>query len=372
MRLLKQIGILVVIGAIAGGGYYGWQVYGTGPKSAAKDAGKPKERAVGVELATAGYRDLDVVIEAVGSTRARRTVEITPLATGRVTEVKFRAGQAVKAGDVLLKLDDEIQRADLIEAEARLTDAESSLKRSETLKKQNAIAAATVDNLVAQVAIAKAERDRTAKRLRDRFVRAPFDGVVGFSEVELGTRVEEGNIVTVLDDLSVVEVEFSLPESLFGKVAVGKRVVAKAAPFPARDFDGQIDTINSRVDPISRSFKARAVIANDDRALPAGMFVHLSVVIDADKALTVPEEAVVVNGSRAYVFAIIEDGNKLRAQQRFVTIGRRSFGYVEVLDGVDDGERVVIRGVQKVRDGALIKVEAAPSLQKAPNNAAGT
>ncbi len=190
MRLLKQIGVLVVIGAIAGGGYYGWQVYGAGPKSAAKDAGKPKERAVGVELATAGYRDLDVVIEAVGSTRARRTVEITPLATGRVTEVKFRAGQAVKSGDVLLKLDDEIQRADLIEAEARLTDAESSLKRSETLKKQNAIAAATVDNLVAQVAITKAERDRTAKRLRDRFVRAPFDGVVGFSEVELGTRVE--------------------------------------------------------------------------------------------------------------------------------------------------------------------------------------
>lgn len=364
MRVLKQIGMLVVIGAVVSGGYYGWQAFGADRSGAAKEKAKPKERAVSVELAAAGYRDLDVVVEAVGSTRARRTVEITPLATGRVTEVKFRAGQAVKAGDILLRLDDEIERADLIEAEARLTDAEAALKRSETLKKQNAIAVATVDNLVAQVAISKAERDRSAKRLQDRFVRAPFDGVVGFSEVELGTRVEDGNVVTVLDDLSLVEVEFSLPESLFGKVAVGKRVVAKAAPFPDRDFDGKIDTINSRVDPVSRSFKVRAVVANDDRALPAGMFVHLSVVIDAEKALTVPEEALVVDGSRAYVFAIIEDGKKMRAEQRYVTVGRRSFGYVEVLNGIDEGERVIIRGVQKARNGATVK-------EKAPNNGAG-
>lgn len=371
MRLSKQLGVLVLIGVVAGGGYFGWQAYGSDSGTSA-EADKPKERSVTVEVAPAAYRELDVIVEAVGSTRAHRTVEITPLATGRVTEVNFTAGKQVKGGDVLLRLDDEIQRADLVEAEARLTDAEAALKRSETLKRQNAIATATVDSLVAQVAIAKAERDRAAKHLRDRVVRAPFSGVVGFTEVELGTRVEDGNVVTVLDDLSEVEVEFSLPENLFGKVGIGKRVVAKAAPFPERNFDGAIDTIDSRVDALSRSFKSRAIIVNEDRALPAGMFVHLSVVIQSDPGLAVPEEAVVVDGNRAFVFAIVEHDGKQRAERRYITIGRRSFGFVEAKDGISDGELVVVRGVQKVRDGSLVKFKSTPAKEDVPNNAAGS
>lgn len=355
MKSLKQIGVLVVIGAVALGGYYGWQAYGNAAEGTDTDK-KPKARAVAVETEAAAYRELDILIEAVGSTRAVRSVAITPLAAGRVIEIGFKVGKPVEAGQMLLRLDDDIQRADLTEAEARLRDAENNLKRSETLKKSNAVSAATVESLTAQLAIAKADRDRARRRLKDRVVTAPFDGVVGFTDLEVGARVEEGDVVTVLDDLSTVEVEFSLPEMLFGKVDTGKRVVADAAPFPNRTFEGNIVQIDSRIDPVSRAFKARAEVSNTDKALPSGMFVHLSVVLEAERALVVPEEALIVDGTRAYLFAVNTEGDKPRAERRYVSSGRRAFGVVEILDGVSDGELVIVRGHQRVRDGSLVKM----------------
>lgn len=371
MKSFKQIIIVLILGAVAVGGYYGWQAYnGAGAETTAQE--KPKARAVTVETAQAAFRELDVLIEAVGSTRAIRTVEITPLAAGRVTELGFTVGKPVEKGQILLRLDDDIQRADLTEAEARLKDAENNLQRSEALRKSNAVSVATVETLTAQLAIAKAQRDRARRRLADRTVRAPFDGIVGFTNVELGSRVEEGDVVTVLDDLSVMEVEFSLPEMLFGKVELGKRVVADAAAFPGRKFEGKIEQIDSRIDPVSRAFKARAIVKNEDKTLPSGMFVHLSVVLDAEQALVVPEEAVIVDGTRAYLFAVVKNDDKTRAERRFVALGRRAYGVVEILEGVKEGDSVIIRGHQKVRDGVLVQSKSEETPPKAPKEEAPT
>ncbi|MEX0695865.1 MAG: efflux RND transporter periplasmic adaptor subunit [Rhodospirillales bacterium] len=370
MRVVKQLAVLAAISAVAYGGYYGWQHY-SGVNADKPAAAAGKKSAVTVETATAALRDLDVLVEAVGSTRALRTVEITPFAAGRVTGVGFTAGQMVEAGDVLLRLDDEIQRADVIEAEALLTEAVATLKRSQTLKKSNNVADATIDSLVAKVAIAQADRDRAHRRLKDRVVTAPFGGVVGFSSVELGARVEEGQVVTVLDDLSLVEVEFSLSERLFGKIGLDRPVIANAAPFPDRVFNGTIRSLDSRVDPVSRSFKVRAVVDNSERDLPAGMFVHLSVVLDAEKVLAVPEEAIIVDGSRAFVFAVVKKDETLVAERRVITIGRRSFGFVELTEGVAPGDLVIIRGVQKVRDGSLVQTRNTSAPKKKPEPADG-
>jgi membrane fusion protein (multidrug efflux system) len=356
MRLFKQVGLLVIACAAVAGGYQGWQIYGVSKIDAKTSTEHKKRMPVTVETAAAGYRNLELAVEAVGSTLAFRSVEITPLAAGRVTKIGFDSGKVVKAGDVLLSLNDVIEQADLTEARARLKEATNTLKRSKKLRKQNAASAATVENLVAKVAISNAERDRATKRLKDRVITAPFSGVVGFSSVELGTRVNVGEVVTTLDDLSKVKVEFSLPESLFGTVGLGKRIVAHAAPFPGRIFNGTIETVNSRVDTVSRSFKARAIIANEDRALPAGMFVHLTVVLDQKKALSVPEEAIVAEGSRPYIYAIVKDGKQQRVNRRYVSLGQRSFGYVEITDGVAEGEQVVIRGIQKVKDGKAVNI----------------
>jgi len=360
MSFIKQLGVLVLLGGLAVGGHLGWTAYIAA--DAASAPGRTGGRdAPAVETARAGYRDIEAVVEAVGSTRARRAVEITPLATGRVIELGFTAGDRVAAGSVLLRLDDDIQRADLVEAEARLTEARADLERGRSLKNSSAVAASAVDKQIATLATAQADLDRAARRLRDRTVTAPFDGIVGFSRVELGARVEEGDTVTTLDDLSLVEVQFSVQESLYGQIGPGQHIIADAAAFPGRRFEGTITTIDSRIDPIGRAVQARALIANPDLALPAGMFMHISVVLERRHALTVPEEAVVVDADRAFVFVIVGDGEDARAQRRDVTLGQRSFGHVEIAAGVEANEDVVVRGVQRVRDGAAVRrVEQTP------------
>jgi len=355
MRHLKKIAALVLLLLVAGGGYLAWQ-HVTNTSDEVQE--QPARRGGGgpvVETAPVVLSDFETLVEAVGSTRARQAVEITPTSSGRITEITFHAGKAVKAGDVLLRLDDDIQRADLVEAQARLGEATRALERGRSLMKSSATSRAAVEKLVADLATATATRDRAARRMRDRVVSAPFDGVVGFSNVEIGARIQEGEVVTTLDDLSVIEVEFSLPEQLFGQISPGKRIVADASAFPGRVFDGAIERIDSRIDPVSRAFKARAIIANPDNTLPSGMFMHLAVVLDVRQTLNLPEEAIVVEGSQPFVFAVIAGEGGLSAQKRNITIGQRSFGVVEVLDGVSEGEDVIIRGVQKARDGQPVR-----------------
>ena len=354
MSFVKQTGVLLLLAAVAAGGWWGWQQFAGDKAGARPEKGRRGGGVAIVETARAEIRNLDTLIEAIGSTRARRSVEITPLTAGRVTEVGFSAGKSVTAGTVLLRLDSDIQRADLIEARARLTEAASALKRAQSLKKSNTVSASTVDKLVAVVATTRADHERARRRLGDRTVTAPFDGVVGFSRVAVGARVKEGDSVTTLDDLSLVEIEFSLPEGLYGRIVPGQRIVANATAFPGREFEGVIETIDSRIDRVSRSYKARAVVANPELALPSGMFMHLSVVLDAVRVLTVPEEAIIVDGRLAFVYVVKKTGKGERALRRDVTLGRRSFGHVEIASGVAEGDEVVTRGV-RVRDGAPIR-----------------
>jgi membrane fusion protein (multidrug efflux system) len=378
MSFARQIALLVVLAALVAGGYVGWREFAASEAGAQQDQARPDGTRGGpaVETAPATFRELETAVDAVGSTRARRAVEITPLAAGRVTEVTFFAGKEVRQGDILLRLDNDIQRADLIEAEARLTEANSALQRARSLKKTSAVSDAAVDKLIAALATAQAEHERAARRLRDRTVTAPFAGIVGFAQVELGARVEEGDAVTTLDDLSLVEIEFALPEGLYGRISPGQRIVANATAFPGRTFEGTIETLDSRIDPVSRAFKARAVVANPDLLLPAGMFMHLAVVLDSRRALTVPEEAIVVDGTQAFVFVVArgEGGQPggLVAGRRDVTIGQRAFGHVEIVDGVGEGDEVITRGVQKARDGSPVRKARPPgSGAPRPREAAG-
>jgi membrane fusion protein (multidrug efflux system) len=358
MSFAKQIVVIAALALVAAGGYLGWQEFAGAQGSDSGQAG-PRRGGGGpmVETAKAERRALERVVDAVDTTRARRAVEVTPLASGIVTGIGFHAGKEVGQGDILLRLDSDIEQADLIEADARLKEAVAALQRARSLQKTSAVSAAAVDKLVATLATAQAERDRAARRLRDRTVTAPFAGIVGFAQVELGARVTTNDTVTTLDDLSLVEIEFALPEGLYGRIEPGQRIVADATAFAGRSFDGVIETIDSRIDPVSRAFKARAVVANPDNALPAGMFMHIAVVLDAREALTVPEEAIVVDGSRTYLFVVKprDGGQGLVAEQRDVALGQRAFGHVEIADGLSAGEEVVTLGVQKARNGAPVR-----------------
>jgi len=351
LSFLKQvIGIAIAAGLLFGGYYVvdDWLE----PDNPARDARAARgPSAIAVELAVAEAAPMERTLDAVGTTRAQRSVEIVPLASGRVTDLSFEPGQRMEEGEPLLHLDDDIQAADLKEAEAKRHEAELALERAESLRQSKTVTAATLETLTAANVTAEAELARAKRRLQDRTVRAPFAGIAGLKRVDLGARVDDQTVVTTLDDLSSVEVEFALPETVFGEVRVGLPVRAESVAFSGRDFSGKVVAIDSRIDAASRSFKVRASIPNDDLALPAGMFMNLSVVLEERVAVMVPEEAVMAEGSGSFLF--VAEGET--ARRRAVTTGQRHADMVEIAEGVADGERVVTRGIQQLRDGAQIR-----------------
>ncbi|MDZ7709618.1 MAG: efflux RND transporter periplasmic adaptor subunit [Roseovarius sp.] len=305
-----------------------------------------------VELAVAETRLMQRTVEAVGTTRARRSIEIVPETDGRLVALDIAPGSRVEKGEVLARLDDDIQRADLTEAEAMLKEQTDTLARLRQLRQTNAVSLAAVEEAVARLAEAQARVERARRRLDDRVITAPFDGVVGLTGYDIGARVTEGEVLARLDDLSEVEVEFGLPETVFAQVARGQRITAHAAAFPDRRFTGTIAAVDSRIDPVSRSFLTRALIPNPDSTLPAGMFLSLTLVLDEAERIVVPEEAIVFQAAQTYVF-VARDGI---AERRTVTTGQRRDGVIAVTSGLAVGDRVVVRGLGRVRDGAPLNI----------------
>lgn len=344
----KQIILLSLLGGLAYGGYLAWLDYAP---EAQESVARPSNPTT-VELGKASVQRIFDTVEAVGTTRARQSVQIVPQESGRVEELLIVPGQGVNHGDILVKLDDHIERADLAEAKARVTEREQALSRVNQLVGSAAVSQATLEDSTARLAEARAQLDRAEQRFSDRTITAPFSGVVGLAEIDPGAWVAEGELITSLDDLSDVEVEFSLPETRFSTVRIGQHITARSAAFPGQSFDGQVAAIDSRIDPVSRSFRARAIIPNPDSILPAGMFMSLTLTLNETDAVVVPEEAVIFEAAETYVF-VADDGMATRIKVR---TGQRQNGQIAISEGLDDGTEIIIRGLQRVKDGGAIRV----------------
>ncbi|MGI9511121.1 MAG: efflux RND transporter periplasmic adaptor subunit [Geminicoccaceae bacterium] len=351
MSLVRQIGLSILILLVLGGGGY-WFVGGSADIGDTTSMTGQKRPPPLVDIAPAEMTVLSRTVEAVGTTRARQSVDISPAASGRVLSISFTPGSQVEKGSTLLQLDDVAERADVAEAEAERRKAALALDRARALVAKKSIPQSTVDELEATFVAADARVDRAKKQLAERRIDAPFTGRVGLKQVDVGARVDNETVITTLDDLAAVEVEFGVPEIFFSEVSAGQKVTATSAAFGARVFEGVIQTVDSRIDRVSRSFQVRATIPNDDLALPTGMFMLVEVTLFERKAVTVPEEAVVVSGDRAELF-VIEDG---KAVKREVMLGQRELGLVEIVDGVMVGERIVVGGIQKVRPGVEVRI----------------
>jgi membrane fusion protein (multidrug efflux system) len=350
--LRKQVVIVALLGALAAGGYYAYQEYGPRPESSAAAGKKKGARAVGVEVAKVERQRLSNVTEAVGTTRAAQSIQIVPHASGRIVALDIAPGAEVKAGQVLARLDDEIQRADVTEARAQLQEKTRVVERSEALRRNKTVSISTLEQAQAELAAATADLERAVRRLEDRVVRAPFDGVVGLTSTDVGARVDNATVLTTLDDLSSVEIEFAMPETLYGNVKIGQPVSAKTAAFQGRTFTGAVISVDSRIDRTSRSFKVRARLPNPERVLPSGMFMFVSITLEENEALVVPETAVVAQSARNVVFVIAND----KAEMRTITVGQRKAGVVEVTDGLSLGEVVAVTGLQRIRDKATVRI----------------
>ena len=351
MSLFRQVLVLIFLTAMVYGGYvaYGRLMTGTATIS---DSQQNRRDAIPVEVAAAKTRTMTSTVEAVGTTHALKSVDILPQDSGLIKSIGFASGDHVEKGQILAEMDSNIERADLAEAKAALVQAKLALDRATKLRASNIAAKSTVDQLTAAEAAAEAAVAKAEQRLADRIIKAPFAGMVGMNRVDAGARVTDSTVITTLDDLSSVEVEFALAERMFGSTHLGQRVESTTVAYPGRTFIGKIAEIGSRVDPVSRSFKVKALVPNPDNALRPGMFMHVDVVLDAAEALVVPEEAVIAEASSSYVY-VVEDG---KARRQKVTIGRRAYGVAEILTGLTADARVVTRGTNKLRDGAAVDV----------------
>jgi membrane fusion protein, multidrug efflux system len=302
-------------------------------------------------------------IEALGTAGASESVTIRPRVTGRIQAIRFREGDPVRAGEVMVELDANEQRAALAEAEANLVESRNQLGRARSLFEQRVISQSQLDELATRVLADEARLAAAEARLADYVILAPFSGRVGLRRVSVGSLVGPNDVITTLDDTSVMKLDFNVPETFLADIEIGLTISAESIAFPDQPFIGTVESIDSRIDPITRSVTVRAAVPNPDGLLRPGMFFNVQLSQEARQAAIIPEAALVPVQNRQFVF-VIRDGV---AERREIITGRRRVGSVEVVQGLNAGEEVVVEGTQKVRPGSPVRALAAASL---PDDAA--
>jgi len=290
-------------------------------------------------------------IEALGTARANESVDIRPRIASLVESVAFDEGEYVERGDLLVELENREIVAGLALAEASLSESRSLYERSKQLASTNAISASNLEQLLAQVKVDEAQVQAARARLANTRISAPFSGRIGLRNVSPGSFVDTGTVITTLDDVSIIKLDFSVPETFLTVVTEGMRIVARSAVFPDETFSGTVTGIDTRVDSVTRAVQVRAAIPNEANLLKPGMFMTVDLQRDQGDVLVAPEQAIVPEGTSQFVF-VVSDGV---VERRPVTLGRRIPGYVVVLDGLDAGEAIITEGTQKVRDGAEVR-----------------
>jgi membrane fusion protein (multidrug efflux system) len=307
--------------------------------------------AIPVVTKAAHIEPMGIEIEAVGTTQANESVEVTSKASNTVTAIRFREGEEVERGAVLVEMDGVQARAALAEAEASLARSKSQFTRSRDLQSRQALSMADLELVEASLKADEARVAAAQARLDDTVIRASFSGRTGFRRVSIGSFVTPGTAITTLDETSVIKLVFTVPEtSLFG-LRRGLTVTAAAAGLPNRSFSGIVANMDSRVDPVTRSVTVRAELDNADGVLRQGMFMTVSLKGELTPTLLVPEEALVPERGHAYLFVVHDN----TVERREVRTGKRRPGYVEIVEGLAEHERVVVDGTQNVRHGSTVQ-----------------
>lgn len=288
-------------------------------------------------------------LEAIATARAKDSVTITASVSEKIEKVHFDSGQEVHAGDRLVTLSGREQRATIAAAEADYRSAQTLFARQEELAKKQLIAASTFDAQRAARDAARARLEQMRAQLGYRSIVAPFSGVLGLRQVSDGALVQPGTVITTLDNVDTIELDFSVPERQLGVLEVGMPVEATTPAFPGETFHGVVAALDPRLDPATRALGARATFANADHRLRPGMLLEARVQLATRTALQVPELAVQQVGQQASVFRANEDGTVSEVP---VALGARRPGWVELTEGVKTGDRIVVEGIVKLRDGA--------------------
>jgi membrane fusion protein (multidrug efflux system) len=311
-----------------------------------------------VAVVTAPVRSerLSFELEALGTAGANESVNITAKVANQVTAVRFSEGQQVRRGEVLVELDGAQERADLAVAEAALAESRSQFNRSRELYTTKVLSDQQLEQIEATFKANEARVTSARSRVGDTVIRAPFDGRVGLRRVSVGSLISPGTVITTLDDTSTIKLDFTIPETFLSVVKPGLEIAARSVAYPESAFDGRVSSVDTRIDPATRSVTVRALLPNPQGLLKPGMFLTVRLSRGAVDALMVPEQALVPEQGDVFVF-VVADGV---AEKRRVRIGQRRVGDVQIVEGLAEGELVVTEGTQKLRDGAAVRLQGAP------------
>ncbi len=309
----------------------------------------------GVIVTEASLKSFPLSAEALGDARANEAIEVRSEISAAITAIRFEEGALVEKGDVLVELENAEQLANLAAAKSALVESSSQYQRSQELFKSKVVSASQLEQLEAKRDADLAAVHAAESRLRQTVIRAPFSGRLGLRRVSMGSVVDSNTVLTTLDDTSRIKLDFNVPEVFLANLEPGLAVVARSAAWPDTEFVGTVSSVDTRVDPVTRMVMVRAELPNENRRLRPGMFLTVSLLKEDVRSLMIPEEAIVPERSKQFVYVVNDAGI---VEVREIRTGRRRPGEVEILHGLSAGERVITEGTQKVRHGQSVQISS--------------
>lgn len=316
-------------------------------------------RGQAVSEAVVAVRPFSDEIRVLGVARGRRSVNVTSATSQLITRVLFTDGQRVAAGAPLVELQANEQDAGVIEARARVEQAERAYERYRQLAERGVAPRVMAEDAETALATARASLAAAQARLGDRVIRAPFAGVIGLTSVTPGTYVSPGAVIATLDDTDVVRVDFPVPERYLGVLRTGTPLTATIDAYGDEPFSGRIALIDTRVNEQTRSVTARAEIPNPGGRIRPGMAVRVAIQEGQRTSIAAPEAAVQYEGAGAFVYRIAKRENGSVAQRVVVETGAVEGGFVEITSGLTAGDHIVASGLNRIQPGAPISVAGA-------------
>ena len=290
-------------------------------------------------------------VSSLGTALANESVQIVSNASDYLIELHINEGKRIEKGQLIAQLNDVEERARVAELSALLVDQKRQLDRLKNLAKTQATAQSLLDEQQTKVSTTQAQLDAVKARLNEMTIRAPFSGVLGLRQVSEGAYLTAGTVLTTLDDLNKIRLEFSVAEYYLALLKPGMAVNASSVAYPGQVFTGEIKAIDTRLDPVTRSVKVHALMPNDQLELRPGMLLNVKVTLEQVQALQISEKAIVPLQNKQYVFVLNKDNTVTQTE---VQLGQRMPGLVEVVSGLQAGDEIVIEGTTKIRSGSVV------------------
>ena len=297
------------------------------------------------------------VIEAIGFIEPNQGVTLANETSGVIDQISFESGTEVKSDQLLVRLDSDVEKANLKSSQARLPAAQAKYKRYQGLFKKGSISKEAYDEAEANYFSLSADIESLKASIARREIRAPFDGTVGIRNVYLGQYLQSGTDIVRLEDTSVMRLRFTVSQTDISRISVGQAVDIFVDAYPEIPFEGSISAIEPAVSVQSGLIQVQADIPNNDGKLRSGMFARANIILPKlENQVTLPQTAITFTLYGDNVYILTEEDGVKRVSQQVVKVGERTADIAHILEGVKAGDTVVTSGQVRLSNGAKVKV----------------